>query len=187
VLRYMKKNPHMLNVKIQTTDWSSTLAKIESTWKKLDDVHPMKAELYSDRISRSYGEIAAMIKMMGWLTFLAVCIASLGLLGMVIFITETRLKEISIRKVLGAKEGWLVYLLSRGFLILLLLSGAIAIPATYFFFDQIVFQEIANHITITLFDLFFGFAIVLLIALLMIGIQTLKIARSNPAQVLKSE
>jgi putative ABC transport system permease protein len=187
VLRYMKKNAKMLNVKIQTTDWSSTLAKIESSWKKMDEVHPLKAELYTDRISRSYGEIAAMIQMIGWLTFLAVCIASLGLLGMVIFITETRLKEISIRKVLGAREVRLVYLLSKGFLLLLLLSGAIALPVTYIFFNQVVFQEIANHITITSFDLLFGFGIILIIALIMIGIQTLKIARANPAQILKSE
>jgi putative ABC transport system permease protein len=187
VLRYMKKNARILNVKIQTTDWNNTLAKIESSWKKLDDVHPFKAELYTDRISRSYGEIAAMVQMIGWLTFLAVCIASLGLLGMVIFITETRLKEIGIRKVLGAREAKLIYLLSKGFLSLLILSGAVALPVTYFFFDQIAFQEIANHITITTFDMLFGFGVVLTIALAMIGFQTLKIARSNPAQVLKSE
>jgi len=125
--------------------------------------------------------------MISFLAFLAICIACFGLLGMVIFTTETRLKEISIRKVLGASEGNLIYLLSKGFLVLLFVSGAIALPATYLFFDKVAFMEMKNHINIMPFDLLAGFLGVLIIALLMIGSQTLKIARANPAEVLKSE
>jgi ABC-type antimicrobial peptide transport system permease subunit len=187
VLRYFKGRARYLNVKISTTDWLGTLAKIESAWKKLDNVHPLEAQLYSDRIAYSYREISAVLKMMGFLAFLAICIASLGLLGMVIFITETRLKEISIRKVLGANEGKLIYLLSKGFLILLIISGAIALPITYLFFDQLVFQEMQNHINIVITDLLIGFFAVMILALILIGSQTLKIARTNPAHVLKNE
>jgi putative ABC transport system permease protein len=187
VLRYRKSKANFLNVKIATTDWPATLAKIEVLWKKVDQVHPLEAQLYSDRIAHSYREISALIKMMGFLAFLAICIASLGLLGMVIFITETRLKEISIRKVLGASEGKLIYLLSKGFLLLLIVSGLIALPATYFFFDQVAFVEMQNHTTISLLDLLGGFFAVTIIAFIMIGSQTLKVARTNPAAILKAE
>lgn len=187
VLRYTPGKTNFLNVKIATTDWLTTLAKIEAAWKKIDNVHPMEAQLYSERIEHSYREMSAMLSMIGFLAFLAICISSLGMLGMVIFMTETRLKEISIRKVLGASEGKLVYILGRGFVFLLLIAGAIALPVIYIFFEQIAFQEMGNHAPITVVDMFAGFTVVIVIALLMIGIQTIKVAGANPAQVLKTE
>ncbi len=187
LFRYHKKKAKFLNVKIVTSDWISTLSKIDDAWKKIDDVHPLDAQLYSDKIAYTYHEVAAMIKMISFLAFLAICIACFGLLGMVIFTTETRLKEISIRKVLGASEGNLIYLLSKGFLVLLFVSGAIALPATYLFFDRVAFIEMKNHINIMPLDLLAGFFGVLIIALLMIGSHTLKVARTNPASVLKNE
>jgi putative ABC transport system permease protein len=187
ILRYQKTSPRHLNVKIATTDWLTTLAKIEAAWKKVDNVHPMEAQLYSDRIARSYRDMSAMLSMIGFLAFLAICIASIGLLGMVIFLTETRLKEISIRKVLGASEGKLIYILGRGFVVLLAVAGSIALPLTYIFFEQVAFQEMGNHTPIRLTDMLMGFLAVMAIAFLMIGSQTIKIARTNPATVLKNE
>src|SRR6478736_3060258 len=86
-----------------------------------------------------------MAKVIGFVALLAICIALMGLFGMVVFTTETRLKEISIRKVLGANEGSLIYLLSRSFLLLLMLSVLIALPVTYVFFDQLVLTNFAYH------------------------------------------
>jgi putative ABC transport system permease protein len=128
-----------------------------------------------------------MVKVIGFLGFLSVCIASLGLFGMVVFTTETRLKEISIRKVLGASEWILIVLLSRGFLLLLAVASAVALPATYLFFDKVVLVNFAYHIPIGVAELFSGVSIVILIAFAMIGSQTLRVARSNPANVLKNE
>jgi putative ABC transport system permease protein len=187
VLRYMPGESNFLNVKIATSDWLTTLAKVESAWKKIDNVHAMDAQLYSDRIARSYREMSAVLSMIGFLAFLAICIASIGLLGMVIFLTETRLKEISIRKVLGASEGKLVYMLGRGFVLLLAIAGGIALPLTYLFFEQVAFLEMGNHAPISLTDMLIGFVTVMTIAFVMIGSQTIKIARTNPAQVLKTE
>ena len=100
---------------------------------------------------------------------------------------EKRLKEISIRRVLGADKGKLVYLLSRSFLILLLISAAIAIPLTWLFFDKVVLARFAYHQPIGPGDLLLGLLFVAGIAFLMIGTQTLKIVRANPARVLKNE
>lgn len=111
----------------------------------------------------------------------------MGLFGMVVFTTETRLKEISIRKVMGASEASLIYLLSKGFLLLLFLASAISLPITYFFFDKVVFINVAYHEPIDLFFLLVGVFIVLGLAFLTIGSQTLHAARSNPARVLKTE
>jgi hypothetical protein len=89
--------------------------------------------------------------------------------------------------VLGATEGNLVVLLSRGFLLLLTVAAAIALPVTYLFFDRVVLVKFAYHDPIGWLDVFLGFAGVLLIAALMIASQTLKVARANPALTLKQE
>jgi len=176
-----------MNVKIAGGDVPGTLAAMEAAWKKVDKVHTLNARFYSDQIEEAYNQFAVMIKVIGFLAFLAICIASLGLFGMVVFSTETKLKEISIRKVLGASERGLVLQLSRSFLALLLIAAAIALPVTYLFFDKVVLIQFAYHEPIRLLDMVTGVVGVIVIAFLMIGSQTLRVARVNPADVLKSE
>ncbi len=177
----------IINAKIQSTDMPATMAKIESIWKKIDPVHPFEAKFYDEEIEDAYSELSTMIKIIGFLSFLAISIASMGLFGMVAFTTETRLKEISIRKVLGANSGNLIYLLSRGFLVLLSISALIALPITYLFFENVVLTRFPYHTPVQVPELFVGLLAVLLIAFLMIGSQTIKAANSNPAKILKSE
>jgi putative ABC transport system permease protein len=187
---FMRWTPDLngqINAKINSTDINATLLKIESAWKKIDRVHPLKAKFYEDQIEEAYTEFSSLVKIIGFLSFLAISIASMGLFGMVVFTTETRLKEISIRKVMGASSGNLVYLLSRGFLMLLSVSALIALPVTYFFFKQVVLTNFPYHTPVGMPELFVGLLGVLLIAFIMIGSQTMKAARSNPAEVLKSE
>jgi len=177
----------IINAKIQSTDITATMAKIESTWKKIDRVHPFNAEFYDEAIENAYSEFSAIIKIIGFLSLLAISIASMGLFGMVVFTTETRLKEISIRKVMGASYGNLMYLLSRGFLVQLSISALIALPVTYVFFERFVLTNFPYHTPMHVAELFVGLLVVLLIAMIMIGSQTMKAARSNPAEVLKNE
>jgi ABC-type antimicrobial peptide transport system permease subunit len=77
--------------------------------------------------------------------------------------------------------------LSRGFLFLLAISAFIAIPLTWIFFDQVLLPNFAYHQPIAITELVAGAAIVMVIAFVMIGSQTLKAARTNPATVLKNE
>jgi ABC-type antimicrobial peptide transport system permease subunit len=177
----------IINAKIQSTDMPATMARIESAWKKIDRVHPFNAKFYDEEIEEAYSEFSAMIKTIGFLSFLAISIASMGLFGMVVFTTETRLKEVSIRKIMGATSGSLIYLLSRGFLLLLSISALIALPTTYFFFENVVLTNFPYHTPVQIAELFVGLLAVLAIAFIMIGSQTMKAARSNPADVLKTE
>ncbi len=188
VFRYFTNRTYgYINAKVSTNDWPAAFASIEKAWQKVDKIHALDAKFYDDQIEQAYSPFSMMIKVIGFLAFLTVCIASMGLFGMVVFTTETRLKEISVRKVLGASEGKLIYLLSKGFLILLAVAALIALPATYFFFDKVVLANFAYHQPIGLSELFSGVLIVMILAFLMIGSQTLKVARSNPAEVLKNE
>ncbi len=187
IFRYSKKDAQHLNVKLLSNDLPATYAKIETIWKKLDTVHPFNAKFYDDEIEEAFKGLSASMKLAGSIAFLAICIASLGLLGMVVFTTETRLKEISIRKVMGATEGGLVYLLGRGFFVLLGIAALIALPLTYFFFEQVMLPKIANHAPLGLLEGVIAVIVVMIIAVVMIGSQTMKVAKSNPAEVLKNE
>lgn len=177
----------VINAKIQSNDLPATMEKIESLWKKTDRVHLFDAKFYDEEIEEAYSEFSMMIKIIGFLSLLAISISSMGLFGMVAFTTETRLKEIGIRKVMGASSANLVYLLSRGFLIMLSVSAFIALPITYIFFEKFVLTNFPYHTPVQVAELFAGLLAVLLIACLMIGSQTMKAARANPVEVLKNE
>ncbi|UYQ95788.1 ABC transporter permease [Chitinophaga horti] len=177
----------IISAKIASTNMPATMAKIQSAWKKTDPVHPLTAEFYNEEIEEAYSEFAAMIRIIGFLSFLAITIASMGLFGMVVFTTETRVKEIGIRKVMGASMGSLVYLLSRGFLVLLSVSAMIALPVTYVFFRMMVLPNFPYHTPVQATELLAGLLTVVLIAVVMIGSQTWKAAGSNPVVVLKRD
>lgn len=177
----------LINVRVSSSDPLQTMAKITDIWKDVDPVHPFEGRFYKDSIEDAYKELSAMIKVIGFLSFIAISIASLGLLGMVVFTTETRLREISIRKTLGASFGNLVLLLSRGFVMLLVISALIAIPLTYLFFERIVLSNFPFHSPVELGELFGGLLAVAAIAFAMIGSQTTRAAQRNPSEVLKSE
>jgi putative ABC transport system permease protein len=187
VLRYIDSKPDYLNVKISTVDVPALNEKIKTIWKRLDNIHSYDAKLYDDQIREGFRGLDASMKLAGFIAFLAIVIASLGMLGMVVFTTETRVKEVSIRKVLGASEARLLYLLGKGFFLLLVIAAGIALPVTYLFFDKILLPMIANHTPIAMNEMTIGVLAVMVIALLMIGVQTIKVARSNPASVLKNE
>jgi ABC-type lipoprotein release transport system permease subunit len=188
VFQYSADEPAgYINAKILSTDWPSTLERIDKAWRKIDKVHQLDATFYNDQIEQHYSQFSVMLKVIGFLAFLAIGIASMGLFGMVVFTTETKLKEIGIRKVMGASEGNLIYLLGKGFLLLLAIAALIALPATYFFFDKVVLVNFAYHQPIGWMELLAGSLAVMALAFLMIGSQTLKVARTNPAEVLRNE
>lgn len=187
VFRQMPAQCLVLNVKIQSDDLFATHADIEAIWKRIDPVHPFDAHFYKEQIEESFSGLKATVKVAGFLAFLAICIASLGLLGMVVFTTEVRLKEVSIRKVLGASEARLLFLLGKGFVFLLFIAATISVPVVIIFFEHVVFPNIANHAPLNVLEILIGVFAILTLALMVIGSQTLKVARTNPAEVLKSE
>ena len=187
MFRYAAGDPTYLNVKLESYDWLSTRQKIAAIWRRLDDVHALDAKFYDDQIEDAFQGLAASARLSGFIAFLLICLASIGLLGMVVYATETRLKEISIRKVFGASNAGIFYLLGKGFFLLLGIAAAIAVPLTYFAFDKIMLPEIANHAPLGIFEFFGGLAGIAIIAMLMIGSQMTKVIHTNPGEVLKNE
>ncbi|WOK07557.1 ABC transporter permease [Imperialibacter roseus] len=187
VFRYTPQNYKVVHVKLRDGALLAAMDEISRTWDELDPSHPLKAEFYDQHIEAAYQEYLTMVKVVGFLAIISLSIASLGLLGMVVFTTESRMKEISIRKVLGATEGSLLYLLSRGFVTLLLIAGLLAVPVTTWVFEKKVLSNVIYKAPVGPLELLSGVAFVLVLALIAIGTQTIKAARTNPSQILRNE
>jgi putative ABC transport system permease protein len=186
IFRYRPQDFHFLTVKTTGQQSAGILAaNMEQVWKKH---HPEQAFTWSSLKDDLYERQSAgsTVSMLGFLAFMAVTIACLGLLGMVIYTTETRRREIGIRKVMGAGVVAIIRILSTSFLKLVVIAGVIALPISYllgFFFLNIF----ANRITINPGLLIMCFAGIVTIALVTIGAQIFRVATSNPVDSLRSE
>jgi putative ABC transport system permease protein len=117
---------------------------------------------------------------------LAIFIACLGLFGLATFTVEQRTKEIGIRKVMGATIAQIATLLSKEFLVLVVIAIAVATPLAWWAMNNWL-QQFAYRMEITVWIFAFAGSIAVIIALLTVGSQAIKAAASNPVKSLRSE
>jgi len=117
---------------------------------------------------------------------MAIVISCLGLLGMATYTTETRLKEISIRKVLGSSNRSLVLLLSKSFILLIAIAIVLAVPAAWFI-NNLWLQLIAYRTELNVGVIGSGILILIVLGGLTIGSQTIRAAWANPVDNLKND
>ena len=185
VLRNRPQEFKYLQVKYAAANDKAIVALIESIWKKTNPHKPFEGSNLYDEI---HGRKSAWgtVSMLGFLAIITITLACMGLLGMVVYNTETRKKEIGIRKVMGASVSGIITLLSKSFMRLVLLAGVIALPVSYalsYFF----LTMFANRINISFGILASSFLIMLLISLITIGSHIYKVAIGNPVNSLRTE
>lgn len=186
LLQYEPQSIKVANVRVLPTDIRKTMDDLNNRWGVIDPMRPMEARFLEDQLNTSLQVFVDIFKVFGFLTFLAIFIALLGLLGMAVFTAESRIKEVGIRKVLGANLGQLIFLLSKGFLQLLIVAIVIAVPLAYFG-NNLWLQNFANQVPIDAGVFLAGIAIMLVLGLIVVISQTLKAATSNPVDSLKDE
>ncbi len=121
-----------VSVKINGGKAKEAIAFIQSTWKELFPDHPFEYQFLDDHFKEVYRTDAQITQMVGILAFLAILISCLGLFGLASYSAERRIKEIGVRKVLGASISNIVSLLSKHFIWLVLIANAIAWPLAWF-------------------------------------------------------
>lgn len=182
-----KTNFQHINMRVASTDIIGTMAKMEAIWTQFEKLHPFQAEFMDQQIQESYSHYQTIFKIFTFLAILAISISTMGLLGMAVFTTETRIKEVSIRKVMGATEQNLIYVLSKSFMVMLLIAAGIAIPLTYVFFDTVILADFTKRINIGATELLPGALLIFCIGFITISWQTIKAAKTNPADMLRNE
>lgn len=178
---------YYMNVLVQSDDVVALMDKLEAAWSAVDKVHPFEAEFYDDQLQEAYAEYKTIFRLFSFLSFIAISISLMGLLGIAVFTTEARTKEISVRKVLGASAKNLIYILSKGFIIIIVISALIAVPLAYYVFETYVLVDFRERISIGLMELLPGVLLIVIVALITIGGQTLKASKTNPADMLRNE
>jgi ABC-type antimicrobial peptide transport system permease subunit len=165
---------------------AEAIAAIEPVFKKFNPTQPFEFQFVDDEYNRKFGNEERIGKLAGFFAFLAVLICCLGIFGLASFTAEQRTKEIGIRKVLGASVSKLWQMLSKDFVVVVLLSCLLATPISYYFLHHWLLKyEYRTDIAWWVFALT-GLG-ALLITLLTVSYQAIKAAIANPIKSLRTE
>jgi putative ABC transport system permease protein len=175
-----------LTLKVKGEDLPGTISHLESTWKKFNSEWPFEYHFLDDNFDKLYKSEEKLGTLFGVFTAFTIFVACLGLFGLVVYNTSQKYREISIRKVLGAEEITLVVQLAKSYMILIGIAFMIAIPFSYYAAHQWL-QKFAYHITITPFLFVKAGLMIAVIALVTVGIQSFRAARTNPVNALKEQ
>ena len=169
----------------QTLDF---ISEMEEQWSSTGSVFSLKFRVFDEQLEESPALVIFidLIKIITLAGIFSVLISCLGLLGMAMYSAENRVKEIGIRKVLGASEKNIVYLLSREYFVLILISMIIGIPLAYLA-NNLWLQNVSNKIEVDASIFLIGIGGTLLLAMFTIGSQALKAAKANSIDNLRSE
>ena len=168
------------------TLWKSTIASIGKVWKEMFPNDDYDYKFLDEDIAKYYDEEQHISSLLMWATGLAIFISCLGLLGLVIYTISHRTKEIGVRKVLGASISQIVGMISKDFILLVILGFIIAVPLAYFGMHKWL-QNFAYRTNISWWIFLLGGSIMVVIALVTLAFQTIRAAMMNPVKSLRSE
>jgi putative ABC transport system permease protein len=175
-----------ISLKLSGTAIPAALSHIESTWKKFLPETPYAFTFLDENFARLYNAEERQKKLFTTFACLAIFIACLGLFGLSAFAISQRVKEIGIRKVLGANIRTIVTLLSKDFLVLVAISALIAFPVAWYAMNKWL-QDFAYRINMPWWVFIMAGIIAALIALITISFQAIKAAVANPVKSLRTE
>ncbi|MCQ6961396.1 ABC transporter permease [Mucilaginibacter aquariorum] len=174
------------SIKLATTNIASTMQFVKKIWEQTFPDYVYEYRFLDDKIANFYkqeNQLAALYKIFA---AIAIFLSCLGLYGLASFMAVQRIKEVGIRKVLGATAGNIVYLFSKEFIILIAIAFAIATPIAWYYMHQWL-QAYAYRINISWWLFAVGGIVAIIIALVTISFQAIKAAIANPVKSLRSE
>lgn len=181
-----RDNFSRLSVKISGEDMKEGLAHLEKTWKQFAPGRPFEYLFLSDRYRDLYEGEQRQSQLFTTFSLLAIFIASLGLFGLATFNTMQRVKEIGIRKVLGASVFNILGILSKEILILIAVANLIAWPVAWYFMQQWL-GTFAYHVDMNILIYVLAAFAAIMLALVTVSSQTIKAAMTNPSSTLRYE
>lgn len=186
ILSSRKNNYQTFSIKMRPDKTKDIIASVEKLWTATYPDFVYEYQFLDDKIDRFYRQENQLSKLYTVFAAIAIFISCLGLYGLVSFMATQRIKEVGIRKVLGASIGNIIYLFSREFTLLILLSFCIAAPLAWYIMTQWL-QNFTFRIKIGV--SIFALAIIssIVIAWITVGYRSLRAALANPVKSLRSE
>lgn len=183
---FLGKYTSITSFKVQPGKMPGLLKSIEQKWKIMVPGMPFNYRFLDESFNEMYRAEQRVGKIAIIFSVIAILIACLGLFGLAAFIAEQRTKEIGIRKVLGASVTSLVQLLSKDFIILVLIAFVLAAPLAWYFMNQWL-QDFTYRVDISWWVFLVAVGIAFFIALATISFQAIKAAIANPVKNLRTE
>lgn len=167
-------------------DVTVALAGIEEVYESFSPIYPFEYRYFEDIYDEAYEDEARTARLSVWFSILTIIIACLGLYGLAAHRVQQKVKELGVRKVMGASSMNLVKLLSKDFIMLLLIAFVIAGPVAYRTMQNWL-DGFAYHVEINALTFVVTLAFMLIVALISVGYRTYRAAVSNPVDALRTE
>jgi putative ABC transport system permease protein len=175
-----------MSLKIKSADISASIEQARKTWTQLVPHRPFLYSFLNEDFDKQYQRDFNFKNLFSIFSSLAIFIACLGLLGLATYTTEIRTKEIGIRKVLGANVSSIVTLLSKDFLILVIVAMVLATPIAWYSMNKWL-EGFAYRVETPIWIFLLSGIFAMTAAVTIISFQTVKTAMANPVNSLKSE
>ena len=186
VISLRPESSSVMFMKTTTENTKATLDYVEKVFKQVNGQYPFEYQFLDEQYENLYRRESDIGTLANIFTLIAVFISLLGLFGLASFAAEQRIKEIGIRKVLGAGIGNLIMLLAKNFLLLVLLGFGVAVPLSYFFLSDFL-SAFEYQATIGVSVYIIAGCASVLIALLTVSYHSFRAAAANPVKSLKYE
>ena len=181
---FLGKDNGNISVRINSTDIPNEIAQIKNKWKAIAPSQPFDYSFMDEDFNKLYTTEQLTGHIFITFAVLAILIACLGLFGLVTYAAEQRVRELGIRKVLGASVKSIASMLSTDFLKLVIISAAIAFPLAWFAMNKWL-QGFAYRVNISWWVFVIAGVLALLIALVTVSFQSIKAAIANPVKSLR--
>ncbi|MEM7548744.1 MAG: FtsX-like permease family protein [Bacteroidota bacterium] len=175
-----------ISAKISALDMEQMLAQIETTWGTVYPDYPFDYQFLDEYIANFYRSERRLSKIISIFSLVAIGISCLGLFGLVTFISNQKVKEVGIRKVLGASIGSIMILFNKEFVKLIFIAFAIAVPIVWFFMKEWL-SQFSYKIEMSPWLFALGFISTLILAFVTVSYQSLRAAIANPVKSLRNE
>lgn len=180
------RNYRIASIKVNMNSFSDTNGQIKDIWKALYPEYDYNYEFYDDQLAEHYEGEQKMATIFSFFSIIAIVVGCMGLFGLASFMINQKIKEIGVRKTLGASVPNIVGMFSISFLKLILLSFILAVPLSWYAMDQWL-QNFQYRIELSPVLFSVGLLATLIVAGLTVGYKSIKAALVNPVESLRSE
>lgn len=175
-----------LIIKVNSSDIRNTIDFITKTCQVIEPSFPVEYEFLNDKYNQMLSSETNMKKSLGIFSVFTIVVLCLGLLGMVMFRTDQKIKEIGIRRCLGEKPFSIIGHLTKSFFFSGIIAGIIAVPLTWYLMDRWL-QNYAYRTKLNVWVFFLSGIIIIGLALISVSWQSWKAATRNPVEALRYE
>ncbi len=186
VLLFRPNFSSSFSVKLKGGNIEESLAFIEDKWRDFAGSHDFQYQFLDERIDQQYQSEKVLLSVFSFFAFISLLIAALGLFALTSFTVEQRLKEISVRKVLGAKVKDLTLLISKEFIVLLLIAVVVISPIAYLAIGYWL-EGFVYKISIPIGSFLLAALLAFIITMVTISYHIVLLSRTNPARTLRTE